>query len=62
MGIVMTIDILRGRMTQWVEDKGYNQLPTFGVGKDITEKDWHDYLCRCFNLVLWRLRMMSINI
>lgn len=50
VGIVMTIDILRGRMTQWVEDKGYNQLPTFGVGKDITEKDWHDYLLQMLQL------------
>ena len=50
VGIVMTIDILRGRMSQWVEDKGYDRLPTFGVGKDISEKDWHDYLLQMLQL------------
>lgn len=50
VGLVLTIDILRGRMSQWIESKSYDRMPTFGAGKDITEKDWHDYLLQMLQL------------
>lgn len=50
VGIGLTIDILRGRMSQWIEDKGYNKLPTFGVGIEISEKDWHNYMLQMLQL------------
>lgn len=50
VGVNLTIDILRGRMSQRVEDNGYNTLPTFGVGKDVSEKDWHNYLLQMLQL------------
>ena len=35
------IDILRGNRTEKVERARHDDLPTFGVGKDIDQKGWH---------------------
>ena len=37
-------EILRGMASATVVKKGYNQLKTFGVGRDISVQDWNDYL------------------
>jgi ATP-dependent DNA helicase RecQ len=40
----MLIDILRGSQNRQVLSKGYHQLKTFGVGKDVKNEEWADYL------------------
>ena len=34
------IDILRGQMTDKVQERGHDSLPTFGVGKDYDKREW----------------------
>lgn len=49
-GFRLTIDILRGMKTLEVVDKGYYNLKTFGVGHDISMRDWQDYLLQMLQL------------
>ena len=44
IGFTMTIDILRGNLSAEIAERGYNKLKTFGCGRDIPARDWHDYL------------------
>lgn len=50
--ITMTvlIDILRGAATQEIMSHGYDRLKTYGAGRDIPARDWHDYLLQMLNL------------
>jgi ATP-dependent DNA helicase RecQ len=43
------VDILRGSRNQQVIKNGYDQLPTFGVGKDLKQEVWFDYLLQLLN-------------
>ncbi|WMI64462.1 DNA helicase RecQ [Aestuariibaculum sp. YM273] len=45
----MVIDVLRGSHNAAVLDKGYTQLKTFGIGKDIAWKDWQHYIIQLIN-------------
>ena len=46
----VTIDILRGNYTPEVNEKQYHRLKTFGAGRDIPARDWHDYLLQMLHL------------
>ncbi len=50
IGVNATIDILRGLNSPVVIRNGYNQLKTFGVGKDIPTSLWHDYILQMLHL------------
>jgi ATP-dependent DNA helicase RecQ len=39
-GITHLIDVLRGNATEKVVNYGHDNLPTFGVGKDLSLHDW----------------------
>ena len=48
------ISVLRGELTDKVQDKGHEKLSTFGIGSDLDEKHWrmvfrqlvaHDFVC-----------------
>ena len=47
MGTV--IDVLRGAKNAGVLDKNYQMLKTYGVGKDISWRDWQHYLIQLTN-------------
>ncbi|WP_299835913.1 DNA helicase RecQ [uncultured Tenacibaculum sp.] len=47
MGTV--IDVLRGAKNATVLDKNYNTLRTYGVGRDISWRDWQHYLVQLAN-------------
>ena len=38
------IDVLRGKVTEKVTQRGHEQLSTFGIGADITEQQWRGVL------------------
>lgn len=46
----MLVDILRGTPTPEVVEKGYNQLKTFGAGRDVPPRDWYDYLLQMLQM------------
>lgn len=46
----LLIDILRGYESKDVTDKGYEKLKTFGVGKDLSYKEWKEYLYQMIQL------------
>ena len=44
------VDILRGNNTPDVSEKGYQQLKTFGAGREVPARDWQDYLLQMLQL------------
>lgn len=50
VGFGLLVDILRGTASREVYQKGYNQIKTFGCGRDVMFKDWHDYLLQMLQL------------
>lgn len=40
----LLIDLLRGSKNSDMISNGYDQIKTFGVGKDVAIRDWHNYL------------------
>jgi ATP-dependent DNA helicase RecQ len=49
VALTMLVDVLRGSRNQSVMNKGYDQLPTFGVGKDLKAEIWVDYILQLLN-------------
>lgn len=39
-GLGHVVDVLRGRMTEKVAQFAHDRLPTFGVGKDVSDQGW----------------------
>jgi ATP-dependent DNA helicase RecQ len=48
--ITTIVEILRGMRSPTVIRNGYDQLKTFGVGKDIQPNDWQDYLLQMLQM------------
>ena len=48
--ISTVIEILKGMHSPTVERYHYNELKTFGIGKDITTNDWQDYLLQMLQM------------
>ena len=44
------IEILKGMRSPTVVRNGYDQLKTFGVGRDISSNDWQDYLLQMLQM------------
>ncbi|MCD8092792.1 MAG: DNA helicase RecQ, partial [Bacteroides sp.] len=49
-GISILVDILRGNMSTEVTERGYHRLKTFGAGREVPARDWHDYLLQMLQL------------
>lgn len=50
IGTGILVDILRGSMTPDVTERGYHRLKTFGAGREVPARDWHDYLLQMLQL------------
>ncbi len=50
IGTTLLVDILKGFNNAEVIEKGYDKLKTFGAGRDIPPRDWHDYLLQMLQL------------
>ncbi|MFK7907116.1 MAG: DNA helicase RecQ [Chitinophagales bacterium] len=49
VGIKTAVDVLRGSHAQHVTSKGYHNIKTFGVGRDITYFNWQNYFHQLIN-------------
>ena len=56
------IEILKGMLTQNVIYGRYNELKTFGVGRDYTVRQWNDYLLQMYQLGYIELLYNAHNI
>ena len=50
IGTGILVDILRGNMSSEVTERGYHRLKTFGVGREVPARDWHDFLLQMLQL------------
>ena len=50
IGTGMLVEILRGSFSAEVMERGYNQLKTFGAGRDVPARDWQDYLLQMLQM------------
>ena len=50
IGFTVAIDILRGTMSPEIVTNRYNYLKTFAIGRDITFRDWHDYMLQMLQM------------
>ena len=50
IGFTLTIDILRGSFSREITENAFHLLKTFGVGRDISFRDWRDYLLQILQM------------
>ena len=50
VGMQMLIDILRGSYRQEIRQNGYDQLKTYGAGRDLSYKEWKEYIYQMLQL------------
>ena len=55
------IEILRGINSPYVMRNQYNELKTFGVGKDVSVKDWQDYLLQMMQMGFYEIAYNKHN-
>lgn len=49
-GFTAVIDILRGSFSAPVREHGYDRIKTFGAGREVPFRDWHDYLLQMLQM------------
>lgn len=50
VGINTLIDVLRGSKNQQIVENGYDQVKTFGAGREVSFQDWRHYIQQMINL------------
>lgn len=50
IGTGILVEILRGSFSAEIMERGYNQLKTFGAGRDVPARDWQDYLLQMLQM------------
>lgn len=50
IGFTLMVDILRGTLSPDIVSNKYNEIKTFGAGRDISARDWHDYLLQMLQM------------
>ncbi len=55
VGIGMLVDILRGSFKQEIRMQGYDQIKTYGIGRDLSFLEWNHYVTQFINQGLIQL-------
>lgn len=55
------VDVLRGTMSPEVTEKNYQHLKTFGAGREVPGRDWHDYLLQMLQLGYFEIAYNESN-
>lgn len=50
VGVYTLINVLRGSGRADIIDKGYHNIPTYGVGRDLSDKEWGAYIGQMIQL------------
>lgn len=61
IGTGILVDILRGNMSSEVTERGYHRLKTFGAGREVPARDWHDYLLQMLQLSYFEIAYNENN-
>lgn len=61
IGTGILVDILRGNMSSEVTERGYHRLKTFGAGREVPARDWHDYLLQMLQLGYFEIAYNANN-
>ena len=56
VAVGLLVDILRGARNKQVLAKGYQELKTFGVGKELRTEEWAEYIWQMVNMGLLEVR------
>lgn len=51
-GAAYVINVLRGKSDDWIIRNGHEQLSTFGIGTELSDKDWRNIIRQCIGLGL----------
>ncbi len=62
VGLNLLIDILRGSHRAEIVDRGYDKIPTYGVGEDLSFVQWQGYLLQMLQLGYFELIYNKGNI
>ncbi len=57
----MLTDVLRGAQRHEIFQFGYNNIKTYGIGKDISREHWMDYISQMINLGLLEVDFTQSN-
>lgn len=55
------VDVLRGTMSPEVAERDYQHLKTFGAGREVPGRDWHDYLLQMLQLGYFEIAYNESN-
>ena len=56
------IEVLRGMSTPAIFKNHYNELKTYGVGRDVSVKDWQDYLLQMMQMGFFEIAYNEHNV